>query len=1817
MDRGFIERPLGEDFPTGVVSNDMGTLLAENAQRTRGARVSDSAAGVLASTAANSAADAGKTAAPAQTPVVNAPEVPNQFGTGTVSLTTLDAAFTQSFDTLSNVAGSTTNTNLPTGWYADEAGGGARDNEQYAVDTGGSATGDTYSFGSAGSTDRALGQTRSGTLISTIGTSFTNNTGSTLTSLNISYTGEQWRFGGVHSTVGDKMDFQISFDATSLTTGTWIDVNSLDFNAVVTAGTAGALDGNSAANRAAISAIISSLNIANGATFWIRWVDQDATGGDDGLAIDDFSITASAAPSAPTLSINDVTLNEGDSGTTSYTFTVSLSAPAPAGGVTFDIATADGTATAASGDYAAQSLTAQTIPAGSSTYTFTVQVNGDTNFEPNESFFVNVTNVTGATVADGQGLGTIANDDAIPAGTLSIGNSSLTEGNSGDADMVFTVTRAGGSTGAVSATWTIANVSTDAGDFGAAFTSTGTVNFADGQTTAEIRVPIHGDTTVENNETFTVTLSSPTGGAALGTATGTGTITNDDVAPPANVWVNEIHYDNASTDVNEAIEIAGVAGTDLSGYKLVMYDGSAAKVTAATVYATVNLSGVIDDEGSGYGAVVFNFATNGIQNGGNDGFALVAPDGTVIQLLSYEGTFTAAAGTPAAGMTSTDIGVSEDGSGNAAHSLQLTGNGAAGADFTWQSDSTSSFGSLNVGQTIIPDNATGQISVGDVSVVEGNSGTTNLVFTIHRAGGLGSAATVDWAVNLDGTADANDLAAAAVLSGTVSFAVGAYTATVTIPVKGDTVGEPNETLSLHLSNPTGNIAIADADATGTITNDDFVVLTIAQIQGAGHTSQYVGQPVQTSGIVTAVDTNGFYLQMETGDGDAATSDAIFVFTSTAPTVVVGNGVTVGGTVTEFSGGAGALTVTEIASPTIVSNDGIVHTLPAAVLIGSVPGGILPPSQNLDDDHLTTYDPVHDGLDFWESLEGMRVTLDAPQAVSNTSSFGETDVVVSHGIGATGMNDRGGITISPNGDGTADYNPEKIQIDDDSGIFAGFNPNYTIGDQLSNVTGIVNYSFNYYEVIVTAAVSVTRDTTLTRETTTIQGNNDYLTLATYNLENLDPSDNKYTILASDIVYNLRAPDILAVQEIQDADGAGGGTNLSGVSNAQGIIDAIFTLTGMHYAYIEIAPTVAGSTGGEPGGNIRNGYFYNTDRVTYVANSAELIPGAAFNGSRSPLVATWTFQGQNITTVDVHSTSRGGSEPMQGDDQPAGAAGDAQRTAQSEAIKAYVNAKLATDPNLNIAVLGDWNGFYFEDAQLTLTDPNRGGLLTNVNTLLSPEERYSYLFEGNAQQIDNILVSGHLLGLLASTDAVHLNSQFGGSRPTDHDPQIAVFRFGNGAGESFYGTDANNTYTVDNAGDRVYENVNGGTDLINSSISYNLNNAPNVENLTLTGNADIDGTGTTGDNVITGNSGMNRLIGGGGNDTLIGGAGDDVYVVDSQSDIVIENLNEGFDIIKSSVSFSLVGYANIEQLRITGTADGNITGNAEDNSLVGNPGANVLDSGGGSDRMKGGFGNDTYIIRSGSETIVEFAAAGDDTVMAATNYVLGTNGDGTDTQVEHLWTIDANATTAIDLTGNSFSHDIQGNNGVNILTGGTGNDTIFGRGAGDLLVGGGGNDTFVYTAATDTALADRDTISDFSTNDRIDFSGFDANTNTGGTQGFTFIGTGGFTGVAGQLNAQESAPGSSTWFVSGDVNGDGVADFQIVVVTDHALTIADFDGSVTSSAVAPQPLTVEVLPSVSAGGVSVDPLDPIYAADPAFAKLPDFYTSFGMHDAMHLI
>ena len=211
-----------------------------------------------------------------------------------ISISNLATPYSQDFNTLANTG--TTNSSVPAGWAFLETGSGA--NGLYAADIGSTNSGNTYSYGAASSTDRAFGGIQSGSLIPTIGVQFVNNSGSTITSITINYTGEQWRLGTLSRV--DQMDFQYSLDASSLSTGIWTDENNLDFIAPVTTGTVGALNGNVAPNRTVINSFtITGLSIADGSGFWLRWNDLNATSADDGLAIDDFTIAYNGTVAPP------------------------------------------------------------------------------------------------------------------------------------------------------------------------------------------------------------------------------------------------------------------------------------------------------------------------------------------------------------------------------------------------------------------------------------------------------------------------------------------------------------------------------------------------------------------------------------------------------------------------------------------------------------------------------------------------------------------------------------------------------------------------------------------------------------------------------------------------------------------------------------------------------------------------------------------------------------------------------------------------------------------------------------------------------------------------------------------------------------------------------------------------------------------------------------------------------------------------------------------------------------------------------------------------------------------------------------------------------------------------------------------------------------------------------------------------------------------------------------------------------------------------------------------------------------------------------
>lgn len=209
-----------------------------------------------------------------------------------ISITTTGTAFTQDFNTLVSTGTSST---LPVGWAFLETGTSA--NTTYGADNGAANSGNTYSYGTTGAVDRAFGGLQSGNLTPIVGASFVNNTGTLITSLVISYTGEQWRLGTANRV--DRLEFSLSTNATSITSGTYTPLTALNFIAPTTTGVVGLLDGNATANSTLINATINGLNIAVGSTFWIRWADFNATGADDGLAIDNFSISANGSTPLP------------------------------------------------------------------------------------------------------------------------------------------------------------------------------------------------------------------------------------------------------------------------------------------------------------------------------------------------------------------------------------------------------------------------------------------------------------------------------------------------------------------------------------------------------------------------------------------------------------------------------------------------------------------------------------------------------------------------------------------------------------------------------------------------------------------------------------------------------------------------------------------------------------------------------------------------------------------------------------------------------------------------------------------------------------------------------------------------------------------------------------------------------------------------------------------------------------------------------------------------------------------------------------------------------------------------------------------------------------------------------------------------------------------------------------------------------------------------------------------------------------------------------------------------------------------------------
>ncbi|GGM89289.1 endonuclease/exonuclease/phosphatase family protein [Streptomyces fuscichromogenes] len=573
-------------------------------------------------------------------------------------------------------------------------------------------------------------------------------------------------------------------------------------------------------------------------------------------------------------------------------------------------------------------------------------------------------------------------------------------------------------------------------------------------------------------------------------------------------------------------------------------------------------------------------------------------------------------------------------------------------------------------------------------------------------------------------------------------------------------------------------------------------LRIHDIQGTTRTSPYAGQKVtDVPGIVTATRTygssRGFWLQDPTPDANPATSEGVFVFTSSTPKVAVGDSVTVTGTVSEYvPGGAttGNQSLTEITKPTVTTvSTG--NAVPAPVVIDkkSVPSAYTPTGDTAAGGSVNglTLQPKKYALDYYESLEGMNVQVKDARVVTATDPYAELWVTVKPHENRT---NRGGSLYRS----YRDQNTGRLQIQS-LGATADF-PVANVGDTLTGATtGPMDYNQYGGYTLVASSLGTLKSGGLQRETTKKQSSGE-LAVATYNVENLDPSDGTFAAHAAAIVNNLQSPDIVSLEEIQDNNGATDDGTVAADVTVNKLIDAIVAAGGPKYQWRSINP-VNDQDGGEPGGNIRQVFLFNPERVSFVdraggdsttavgvtkvhgkaqltASPGRIDPAnSAWTTSRKPLAGEFVFHGKTVFVIANHLNSKGGDQGLTSQYQPVVRSSETQRHAQATLVNAFVRNILDVQKDAEVIALGDMNDFDFSGTTKILESH---GVLWSAIQSLPTKERYTYDYQGNEQVLDQILISKQIRskGDFAY-DSVHINSEFH-DQISDHDPQVLRFR-----------------------------------------------------------------------------------------------------------------------------------------------------------------------------------------------------------------------------------------------------------------------------------------------------------------------------------------------------------------------------------------------------------------------------------------------------------
>ena len=574
---------------------------------------------------------------------------------------------------------------------------------------------------------------------------------------------------------------------------------------------------------------------------------------------------------------------------------------------------------------------------------------------------------------------------------------------------------------------------------------------------------------------------------------------------------------------------------------------------------------------------------------------------------------------------------------------------------------------------------------------------------------------------------------------------------------------------------------------------------INQIQGITHRSPMDGETIaKVIGVVTVVDGEGFYLQSLAQDNDERTSEAIYVDLEAYANVKRGDQVlVVDGWVREWNPaglGANSLTITTLVAKdvTVLSQT---QPLPEPVVIGE--GGRLIPNQVIENDvngyvgqSKQPIDPQEDGMDFFESLEGMLVQINNARAVSTRNGYNEVSIVADSGENAGILSSEGVLVLRE-----TDPNPERILLDDAYIMM----PEIHVGAVFSEpIVGVVDYDFGNYRIQPLSKPVLSQNTPFQAIKASGVQEDWELAIASYNLENFNSLQEveRSKQIAWEIVEMLKAPDILVLQEIMDDDGSLDSQEISAERNLASLIDDIVDISKGKVVYkaLNIDP-VRNADGGLIGGNIRTVILYQSKRGLLLSGSGigkateevglrnengramlSLNPGRiwpgnyAFLSSRKPIIAQFVFNGQDIYVIGNHFNSKGEDGPLYGDQQPPQRPSERQRIAQAKAVNGFVRDILDINPKALIAVLGDLNDFPWSVSMETL----EGGLLENLSFTLPENQRFTYLHEGNGQILDQILASKALAPRLVSYEVIHINSlSLSRNASSDHDPVVAVF------------------------------------------------------------------------------------------------------------------------------------------------------------------------------------------------------------------------------------------------------------------------------------------------------------------------------------------------------------------------------------------------------------------------------------------------------------